>query len=121
MKLASNKLNAKIGYVNFFVKNGKTRSLGKSLPILVVHVADTNKHKKVFKPYHDSRDGDSVGRMISEKQFKNWIYNLARDFFATTSCEFDTSLVDYTPYQDVKHEGNTLAEGLRSAFYEAIK
>lgn len=121
MKLSENKLNSVIGYINLYVGTGKTRRLGKSLPILVVHVADTNKHKKTFKPYHDSRDGQSVARIINEKDFKNWLYNLARDFYLTTSTEFSTGNVDHTPYQDVKHDGDTLADGLRTAFFEAVK
>lgn len=98
----------------------KQRRVAKSLPILVRHIAATNKSKKKFKAYQDDRDGDEIGRTISEKQFKNWVYNLAIDFYSTTSTDFDTSLVDHTPYEDVLGGGHVLQEGLRSAFYEAI-
>jgi hypothetical protein len=99
----------------------KVRVISAIVPLLAIHVAlSENKDEKLRKRGKEFRSGNAVNRLITETEYRQWVINLAIDYYNRNGKpinEIDMSLVVYPPYYDVTDaEGNVLQEGLVTKF-----
>jgi hypothetical protein len=133
--LTSNQINQKLGAIVFYTTKTKViaysektqedgskiklpvtksyKSVMKRMPLLAVHVADTDDHDpKLKNTSKDKRRGDSVNSIISEKEYLNWIKSHLVDVYNikdVKEIESYMANVDFPTFNEIKEK-----------FYEAV-